>query len=128
MGSEMCIRDRAYKAEVVNAAQGEASRFESLLTQYEKAPEVTRERLYIESLESVLSSSSKVMVDVEGGNNLMYLPLDKLMGGGSGGGTANIIEEIKKGGQQFNSSQTPNSQGLGNNGSNQSRSRSREAR
>ena len=119
---------RAYKAEVVNAAQGEASRFESLLTQYEKAPEVTRERLYIESLESVLSSSSKVMVDVEGGNNLMYLPLDKLMGGGSGGGTANIIEEIKKGGQQFNSSQTPNSQGLGNNGSNQSRSRSREAR
>ena len=119
---------RAYKAEVVNAAQGEASRFESLLTQYEKAPEVTRERLYIESLESVLSSSSKVMVDVEGGNNLMYLPLDKLMGGGSGGGTANIIEEIKKGGQQFNSSQTPNSQSLGNNGSNQSRSRSREAR
>ena len=48
--------------------------------------------------------------------------------GGGGGGTANIVEEIKKGGQQFNSSQTPNSQGLGNNGSNQSRSRSREAR
>ena len=119
---------RAYKAQVVNAAQGEASRFESLLTQYERAPEVTRERLYIESLEAVLSNSSKVMVDVEGGNNLMYLPLDKLMGGGASGGAANVIEEIKQGGQQFNSSQTPNSQGLRNNGTSNSRSRSRETR
>lgn len=71
---------RAYKAQTVNAAQGEAARFESLLTEYLKAPEVTKQRLYIESLESVLSSSSKVMVNTDGGNNLMYLPIDKLMG------------------------------------------------
>jgi len=96
-----------------------------IITEYEKAPEVTRERLYIESLEAVLSSSSKVMVDVEGGNNLMYLPLDKLMGGGATGGAANVIEDIKQGGQQFNSSQTLNSQSVR---SNDSRSRSREAR
>ena len=90
----MCIRDRAvialekaraYKSEVVNAAQGEAARFESLLTEYQKAPEITKERLYIESLESVLSNSSKVMIGTgESGNNLMYLPIDKLMGSGAG--------------------------------------------
>lgn len=76
---------RAYKSEVVNAAQGEAARFESLLTEYQKAPEITKERLYIESLESVLSNSSKVMIGTgESGNNLMYLPIDKLMGSGAG--------------------------------------------
>ena len=75
---------RAYQAEVTNAAKGEASRFESLLIEYAKAPEITKERLYIESMESVLSRSSKVMVGTgDGGNNLMYLPLDKLMGSGS---------------------------------------------
>lgn len=113
---------RAYKAQVVNAAQGEAKRFESLLTEYEKAPEVTRERLYIESLEAVLSNSSKVMVDVEGGNNLMYLPLDKLMGGGDAGSRSSVVEDLKKGASQFNSSQTSNSQNMPSN-SNRSRSR-----
>lgn len=92
---------RAYKAEVVNAAQGEAARFESLLTQYLKAPEVTKERLYIESLEAVLSNSSKVMVDVEGGNNLMYLPLDKLMGAGGVNDVRSTVGELKSGASQF---------------------------
>ena len=50
-----------------------------MLTEYQKAPEVTRERLYIDTLEEVMSSSTKVMIDVEGGNNLLYLPLDQLM-------------------------------------------------
>ncbi len=75
---------RAYKSEVVNAAQGEAARFESLLTEYAKAPEITKERLYIESMESVLSNSSKVMIGTgDSGNNMMYLPIDKLIGAGS---------------------------------------------
>ena len=69
----------AYKNEVIARAEGEAERFNQLLTEYKKAPEITRERLYLEMMESVLSNSSKVMVDVEGGNNLLYLPLDKLM-------------------------------------------------
>ncbi|MDD3448723.1 MAG: FtsH protease activity modulator HflK [Gammaproteobacteria bacterium] len=69
----------AYKAQVIAQAEGEASRFEQLLTEYRKSPAVTRQRLYLETMESVLASSSKVMVDVEGGNNLMYLPLDQLM-------------------------------------------------
>ena len=69
----------AYKQEVVARAEGEADRFEALLKEYTKAPQVTRDRLYIDMMQSVLSNSSKVMVDVEGGNNLLYLPLDKLM-------------------------------------------------
>ena len=69
----------AYQNEVVARAEGEAVRFEQLLKEYKKAPKITRDRLYIDMMESVLSNSSKVMVDVEGGNNLLYLPLDKLM-------------------------------------------------
>ena len=69
----------AYSAEVVAEATGDASRFDQLLTEYLKSPEVTRQRLYIDSLEDVMTASSKVMVDVEGGNNMLFLPLDKLM-------------------------------------------------
>jgi len=80
---------RAYESQVVNAAQGEAARFESLLVEYAKAPEITKERLYIESMESVLSKSSKVMVGTgDSGNQLMYLPIDQLMNGSSGNRSA----------------------------------------
>ncbi len=68
-----------YKEQVVAQAEGEAARFASILTEYQRAPEVTRQRLYIETMEAVLSNTTKVMIDVEGGNNLMYLPLDRLM-------------------------------------------------
>ncbi len=70
----------AYKAEVIARAEGETDRFEALLAEYKRAPEVTRQRLYLETMESVMGNSSKVMVDVEGGNNMLYLPLDKLSG------------------------------------------------
>jgi membrane protease subunit HflK len=69
----------AYKEQVIAEANGEASRFDQIYTAYKKAPEVTRKRLYLESLESVLGNSSKVMVDVKGSNNLLYLPLDKII-------------------------------------------------
>lgn len=69
----------AYKGEVVAEATGDASRFDQLLTEYVKSPEVTRQRLYIESIEDVMTASSKIMVDVEGGNNMLFLPLDKIM-------------------------------------------------
>jgi membrane protease subunit HflK len=68
----------AYRDQVIARAEGEADRFTKLLTEYQLAQKVTRDRLYIDAMESVLSRSSKIMVDVEGGNNLMYLPLDKL--------------------------------------------------
>lgn len=68
----------AYRDQVIARAEGEADRFKKLLFEYQLAEEVTRDRLYIDAMESVLSRTSKIMVDVEGGNNLMYLPLDRL--------------------------------------------------
>ncbi|MCX7087065.1 MAG: FtsH protease activity modulator HflK [Methylococcales bacterium] len=67
-----------YKSRVISAAEGEVSRFTQLLGEYVKAPEVTRQRLYIEAMEQVLSKTNTLMVDVKGGNNIMYLPLDKM--------------------------------------------------
>ena len=69
----------AYKSEIVLDAQGEVARFEKILPEYQAAPKVTRERLYIATMEKVYSNTSKVMIDVEGGNNMMYLPLDKII-------------------------------------------------
>jgi membrane protease subunit HflK len=68
-----------YKDQVIAQAEGESTRFSKLLTEYTKAPEVTRKRLYIESMESVLSNTNNVMVDVKGTNNMLYLPLDKMI-------------------------------------------------
>lgn len=69
----------AYREQVIAEAEGETSRFMSILAEYRKAPEVTRKRLYIDAMESVLSNSSKILVDTDGSNNLLYLPLDKMM-------------------------------------------------
>ncbi len=68
-----------HKERVIARAEGDASRFEQILVEYSKAPEVTRERLYLDMMEGVLSKASKIMIDQEGGNNLLYLPLDKLV-------------------------------------------------
>jgi membrane protease subunit HflK len=69
----------AYRERAIANAEGEADRFVKILAEYEKAPDVTRERIYLETLEDILASSTKVLVDTEGGNNLLYLPLDQLM-------------------------------------------------
>ncbi|MCC5451346.1 MAG: FtsH protease activity modulator HflK [Alishewanella sp.] len=73
----------AYKQQIVLRAQGEVSRFEQLLPQYLAAPKVTRDRMYLETMEYVYSNTSKILVDVKNSNNLMYLPLDKLMNQGA---------------------------------------------
>lgn len=67
----------AYKSEVVSRAEGESARFDNLLAEYKRAPEVTRKRLYMDTLESVMSKSSKVMIDIDN-NSMLYLPLDKM--------------------------------------------------
>jgi membrane protease subunit HflK len=69
----------AYKQRVIENARGEAARFTEVLAEYRKAPGVTRERLYLDAMQQVLSSSSKVLVDQKSGSNLLYLPLDKIM-------------------------------------------------
>ncbi|WP_286271117.1 FtsH protease activity modulator HflK [Thalassotalea hakodatensis] len=69
----------AYKEQTVLDAEGSVARFSKLLPEYKAAPEVTRQRLYLTTMEKVYSNTSKVMVDVDGGNNMMYLPLDKII-------------------------------------------------
>ncbi len=68
-----------YRARVIADAEGEANRFSQILTEYERAPLVTRQRIYLETLETILASSTKVLLDAEGGGNLIYLPLDQLV-------------------------------------------------
>lgn len=70
---------QGYKASVIARAEGDARRFTSVVTEYVKAPVVTRDRLYIEAMEQVLSSTTKIFVDQKAGNNILYLPIDKLI-------------------------------------------------
>lgn len=69
---------QGYKAAVIANAEGDASRFSQIAGEYAKAPQVTRERLYLETMQTVMNNTSKIVVDQKGGNNLLYLPLDKL--------------------------------------------------
>ena len=80
-GSAARLREESngYKARVIAKAEGEASRFEQLLTEYKRAPKVTRERLYLDAIESVFSNTNKVLIDNDNGNSLMYLPIDRLI-------------------------------------------------
>jgi len=68
-----------YKQRVIARASGEADRFNKLYAEYRLAPEVTRDRMYIDMMEAVMTNSTKVMIDIEGGNNILYLPLDKII-------------------------------------------------
>lgn len=78
----------AYKARIVAQAQGDAQRFSSVLAEYQKAPQVTRDRLYLESMQQIYSNVTKVLVDSRQGSNLLYLPLDKIMQNVSQPGTS----------------------------------------
>lgn len=69
----------AYKARIVAQAQGDAQRFSSVLTEYQKAPQVTRDRMYIDAMQQIYAGTTKILVDSKQGSNLLYLPLDKLM-------------------------------------------------
>ena len=77
--SRLTAEAQGYRLKVENEAKGNASRFEQVLTQYDRAPEVMRDRLYIEAQEQILSNVSKVFVDQKNSNSLLYLPLDKLI-------------------------------------------------
>lgn len=111
-GRAQRIREEAeaYRSEIVARAAGQADRFDRMYQEYTKAPEVTRRRLYIETMETVYKGVNKVVVDTQGGNNMMYLPLDQLMkqrpeaarGQGSansaniGALTDQVLDEIRK--------------------------------
>jgi membrane protease subunit HflK len=105
-----------YKASTIALAEGEASRFSQVLTQYRQAPDVTRKRMYLETMEQVLSRSRKVFLDVDSSGNILYLPIDQP---GDGSNPANLLPPVK--------SNTP----IGDDSTDESaktRSKSREAR
>jgi membrane protease subunit HflK len=90
--SRLLQEAEAYRSRVVATAQGDASRFKQVLVEYQKAPAVTRDRMYLETMQQIFSNTTKIMIDSKGGNNLLYLPLDKLIAqsiaGDSGTGKA----------------------------------------
>lgn len=97
--ARLTAESESYKAEVIARAEGNAGRFTALLKEYKKAPGVTRDRLYIDMVEHVLSNSTKVMVDIKGGNNMMFLPLDKILqsSGMSSKQSGNVLDSLSAG-------------------------------
>ncbi|MDO8298917.1 FtsH protease activity modulator HflK [Lacisediminimonas sp.] len=77
--SRLQQESEAYRSRVVASAEGDASRFKQVLVEYQKAPAVTRDRMYLETMQQIFSNTAKVMVDARSGSNLLYLPLDKLI-------------------------------------------------
>ncbi|ODU10275.1 MAG: HflK protein [Rubrivivax sp. SCN 71-131] len=80
--SRLLEEAEGYRARVIAQAEGDAQRFRSVLTEYQRAPVVTRDRLYLETMQQIYSSVTKLMVDSRAGSNLLYLPLDRLLQGG----------------------------------------------
>jgi membrane protease subunit HflK len=96
VGSASRLKEEAdaYKARVVAQAQGDAQRFRSVFAEYQKAPQVTRDRMYLDAMQQIYSSVTKVVVDSRQGGNLLYLPLDKILqagGGAEAGSTVNMV-------------------------------------
>jgi membrane protease subunit HflK len=83
VGSASRLKEEAdaYKSRIVSQAQGDAQRFRSVLTEYQKAPQVTRDRMYLDTMQQIYANVTKVLVDSRQGSNLLYMPLDKLMQG-----------------------------------------------
>ncbi len=116
----------AYRARVTAQAEGDASRFRSVQTEYAKAPQVTRDRIYIETMQQIYSNSTKVLVDARQGSNLLYLPLDKLMAQAQGDGRATPATPVP---QQQGAGNPPASDPAADNRSRESlRNRDRDSR
>lgn len=106
--ARLTAESEAYQSEVIARAEGNAGRFTSMLKEYKRAPGVTRDRLYIDMVEEVLGNSTKVMVDVKGGNNMMFLPLDKILqsSGMSTSQSGNVLDSLRSGDASRNSETT----------------------
>ena len=79
MASRLAAEAEGYKQRVIEQAEGDASRFRQVVAEYNKAPQVTRDRLYIDAMQQIMTNTSKVLIDQKSGSNLLYLPLDKIM-------------------------------------------------
>ena len=79
MASRLQAESEGYRQRVIEQAEGDASRFRQIVAEYNKAPQVTRDRLYIEAMQQIMTNTTKILIDQKSGNNLIYLPLDKIM-------------------------------------------------
>ncbi len=99
--ARILLQAEAYEEQVVAEAEGEARRFEQLLVEYEKAPAVTRKRLYLDTIEEVLADNPKIMLDNKNSNSLMYLPIDKLIQRANDGAPQSRLEDLLPDSQGF---------------------------
>jgi membrane protease subunit HflK len=90
--SRLKEESEAYKARIVAQAQGDAGRFSAVLAEYQKAPQVTRDRMYTDAMQQIYASTTKVLVDTKAGSNLLYLPLDKIMQLGGNNAAATPVD------------------------------------
>lgn len=104
--SRLLAEAAGYKLKIESEAKGNTSRFDQILAQYNNAPEVTRQRLYLDAQEQIMSSVSKVVVDQKAGNSMLYLPLDKLIGA-AGGATAQQSQSLQSLNPQSDAAATP---------------------
>lgn len=92
--ARMSEESEAYKQKAISKAEGETSRFKQLLTEYEKASDVTRERMYLDTMQEIFEQTGTLLVDVKGSNNVLYLPIDKLMRAPASTGTLRDTESM----------------------------------
>jgi membrane protease subunit HflK len=133
VGSASRLKEEAdaYKARIVAQAEGDAQRFSSVLAEYQKAPQVTRDRMYTDAMQQVYTNVTKVMVDSKSGSNLLYLPLDKIIQMTSQTGAAAGSESVpvSTGGAAAGATQPPvTSLPLDSRARDTSRTRDRETR
>jgi len=119
--SRLTEEAEGYSARIVAQAEGDAQRFKSVLAEYQKAPQVTRERMYIDAMQEVYTNATKVVVDSRAGSNLLYLPLDKLMQVGA-------VEATPPASTSVPSSSAPTGSSVPLPSANASRSRDRDSR
>ncbi|MGO4396607.1 FtsH protease activity modulator HflK [Variovorax sp. M-6] len=127
-GSRLKEESEAYKARIVAQAQGDAQRFSSVLSEYQKAPQVTRDRMYTDAMQQIYSSTSKILVDSKQNSNLLYLPLDKLMQQTGAGAPADAASPAAAGTAAPQSSGTPVAPSAGDARARDGRSRDRDVR
>ncbi len=95
MAARLMQEAEGYRSRVIEQSQGDASRFRQIVAEYAKSPQVTRDRLYIDAMQQIMSNTSKILIDQKSGGNLLYLPLDKLMQSVAAGGGADAAPAAK---------------------------------
>lgn len=128
--SRLAQEAEAYKSRVVSQAQGDAQRFSAVLGQYQKAPQVTRDRMYLETMQQIYANVTKVLVESRQGSSLMYLPLDRILQQAGGGSTAGAaVEPAPAAGTSGNNTSPPSAGSSGDSRTrDNARSRDRETR